>query len=193
MNVQEEITSTGIPTKKIVLWIAMGSMIMLFAGLTSAYIVRQAEGNWLHFELPVAFYYSTAVLVLSSLSMNLARISAKKNEQSKLKIMLMITFALGIVFVILQVQGWKNLVGDSIVFAGSNANPSGSFLYVLTGLHIAHLAGGLLSLLYCLYASIKYAGNFTSKNILSIELAAIFWHFLDLLWIYLFLFLLFVR
>lgn len=190
---EEQPTSTKIPTKKILLWIAMGSMVMLFAAMTSAYLVRQAEGNWLQFDLPVAFTYSTAVLLLSSFTIYKALSFSKKGEIAKAKIFILITFVLGLTFLCLQYLGWKMLIAENIVFAGKASNPSGSFLYVITGLHGAHLIFGLLALLYCIYITIKKSKSFNSKNVLSIELTSIFWHFLDGLWIYLFLFLLLGR
>ena len=189
----QERTATSIPTKKIILWIGMASMTMLFAGLTSAYIVRQAEGNWAKFDLPAFFSISTGALLVSSITMNRSVAAAKKGNISFLRSMLLITFLLGITFVFLQFAGWKELVTHNVVFAGKTSNPSGSFLYVLTGLHLSHLAGGMLALLYCIFDVTKNAKNFAAKNILSVELSAIFWHFLTGLWIYLFLFLLLVR
>lgn len=190
---QAEYTSTPIRTKKIVLWLAMVSMIMLFAGLTSAYMVRQAEGNWLKFELPGVFTASTIVIALSSVTMHLAVRSAKKGQIDMLRNLLMVTLTLGILFVALQFQGWKALVAENVFFSGSQSNPSGSFLYVLTGLHLAHLAGGILYLMFVLLVTIRNAQLFGPKNVLRVELCATFWHFLDGLWIYLFLFLLFVK
>jgi cytochrome c oxidase subunit 3 len=188
-----EYASTPLNTKKILLWLAMVSMIMLFAGLTSAYMVRQAEGNWLNFQLPGLFTASTIVLALSSITMQLGVRAAKKGKIDLLRNLLMVTLTLGILFVALQFQGWKALVHDNVFFGGTKSNPSGSFLYVLTGLHLAHLAGGILYLLYVLFVTIKNSQIFGPKNVLSVELCATFWHFLDGLWIYLFLFLLFVK
>jgi cytochrome c oxidase subunit III len=185
--------STRIPTKKILLWLAMVSMIMLFAGLTSAYIVRQAEGNWLEFDMPRTFSISTAVLLISSISMNRAVSFGRQGNMRKLRNALGITLILGLLFVLLQLVGWNELVKQGIFMGGSTANPSGSFLYVLTGLHLAHLAGGLFYLAYVLLISIRNARMFTARNLLSVELCSTFWHFLDGLWIYLFLFLLFAR
>lgn len=189
----EQPTSTNLPTKKILLWIAMVSMIMLFGGLTSAYLVRQAEGNWLNFDLPKVFAISTGVLLLSSVSMNFARSSAKKGNTQSLRNALLVTLILGLTFVVLQFSGWKYLIAQNVFFAGKTANSAGSFLYVLTGLHLAHLAGGILYLMYSILVAIKNSQTFTPKNILTIELCAIFWHFLDGLWIYLFLFLNFAK
>ncbi len=181
-------TYTNIPTFKILLWLSMVSMVMMFAGLTSGYIVRQAEGNWFQFELPPIFYISTAFIVVSSLSMQWAIMGVKKNNMGQLRTGLMITLGLGLGFTFTQFAAWSKLVDLGVYFTG---NPSGSFLYVLTALHLAHLIGGMLYLMVVTTRSIQ--GKYNKANYLPVELCTIFWHFLDGLWIYLFLFLLFIR
>jgi cytochrome c oxidase subunit 3 len=179
---------TGIPSQKILLWVAIGSMIMLFAGLTSAYIVRQAEGNWVHFELPTPFYISTIFIVVSSLSMYWATASARKNQIENLLPALLVTLGLGLLFSFSQFLGWSKLVEEKIFFTG---NPSGSFLYVITAVHLTHLIGGLIYLSIIIVNTIK--NKYNSKNYLPVQLCATYWHFLDILWIYLFIFLLAIR
>ncbi|MCS6968701.1 MAG: cytochrome c oxidase subunit 3 [Cytophagales bacterium] len=174
--------------KKFALWLFIVSIIMLFAGLTSAYIVRRAEGNWLEFELPRIFYYSTAVIIISSLTMHWAYVSAKKDELGKLKAGLWLTFLLGVVFLVLQWLGWVELVEMGVFFAGSQSNPAGSFLYVLSGLHGLHLIGGIIFLLIILAAAIRL--EIHSKAMVRLEMCATYWHFMDILWVYLFVFLL---
>ena len=175
--------------KKTLLWVALVSIMMMFAGLTSAYIVRMAEGNWQEIELPQIFYFSTAVLLISSITMNLAVSAAKKDDFAKIKVYSWITFALGITFVIFQVEGWKDLIAQEIYFSGGNA--SGSYIYVLSGVHLAHVVGGLLALMITGFKALRQA--YHSKKMLGLQLCSIYWHFLDFLWIYLFLFLLFIR
>lgn len=187
-SVSEQETYTRIPTFKLLLWLAMVSMIMMFAGLTSGYIVRQAESNWQVFELPALFYVSTLLILLSSVSMQWAFISVKRNNLRQLRTGLIITLGLGLAFAFAQFMSWSKLVEAGIFFTG---NPSGSFLYVLTGLHLAHLAGGVIYLMVVTTRSIQ--GRYHSGFHLPVELCAIFWHFLDGLWIYLFLFLLMTR
>jgi cytochrome c oxidase subunit III len=181
-------TYTRIPTKKLLLWLSMVGMVMMFAGLSSGYIVRQAESNWQVFELPSIFYVSTALIVLSSFSMQWAFIAVKKDHLAGLRIGLFITLGLGLAFAFTQFISWSNLVDQGIFFTG---NPSGSFLYVLTGLHLAHLAGGIIYLMFITTRSIQ--GRYHSANYLPVELGTIFWHFLDALWVYLFIFLLINR
>ena len=176
---------------KPMLYLSMGSMAMLFAAFTSAYVVRQQKGDWLQFEIPQIFYISTAIILISSVTMNWALSSAKKNDFGNLKVASALTLLLGLSFVVCQVMGWRILYDQKIVFAGKYSNASGSFFYVLTLMHLLHLVGGLISLFVVWIKSIQQKYN--SENLLGVRLCSIFWHFLDILWIYLFLFLLFVR
>lgn len=178
-------------TAKPLLWIGIVSIIMLFSGLTSAYIVRADNGNWLVFQLPSIAMVSTAIIITSSLTMLLAQLSIKKDNFKATSLFLFITFVLGIAFTFTQYLGWKELTMQGIYFLGKYSNASGSFLYVITVLHILHLAGGLWALLITLIKSLRKRYN--SSNYLGIELCSIYWHFLDVLWIYLFLFLYFFR
>lgn len=177
--------------KKSLLWIAMVSMVMIFASLTSAYIVRKEKGDWLQFDLPQLFYISTAIILLSSVTMNWVLSAAKKNNYKNIKLAALLTLLLGLAFIVCQFLAWGTLVDQRVVFAGMYSNASGSFLYVLTGLHLAHLAGGIIALFVVWIKSIQQKYN--SENLLGIRLCAIFWHFLDALWIYLFLFLIIQR
>ena len=175
-----------IATEKVLLAIGIGSIVMLFAGLTSGYIVRQAEGNWKFFELPSVFYISSIIILISSFTMQMAVRAVKKDELAQVKTFLLITLGLGLAFVFTQFLGWNELVKNDVYFA-DKLTPSGSFFYVITGLHLAHLAFGLLGLVITGSKSIRERYN--SKNYLGISLCAIYWHFLGGLWIYLFVFL----
>ena len=170
---------------KFILWLFLVSIIMLFASQTSAYLVRRAEGNWLEFDMPVIFWYSTGVLLVSSLMMQWAYFAAKKDQFKQLKIAISITFVLGLIFLYMQFEGWKELVKMNVYFVG---NPSGSFFYVFTGLHGFHIITGLIVLMTGLIAAFKL--NVHAKNLRRIQICATYWHFLDLLWLYLFVFLL---
>lgn len=185
-NPMESADKPKIATQKIILGIGIASIVMLFAGLTSGYIVRQAEGRWATFELPMPFYASTAIILLSSLTHHLAIVAVKKNRLQEVKRMLMITLGLGLAFVFTQFLGWNELVKNGVYFV-DKVTPSGSFFYVITGLHLAHLAFGILALIVTSAKSIRERYN--SDNYLGISLSAIYWHFLDALWIYLFVFL----
>jgi cytochrome c oxidase subunit 3 len=188
---KEEAQQIKIRTAKPMLWVGIVSIVMLFAGMTSAYIVRQSEGNWLYFDLPSTFYVSTVAIVLSSLTMAGAQLAIRKDKQALTTMMLGATFVLGVVFALLQFKAWGELVDSGIFFAGRESNPAGSFLYALSGLHLTHLAGGLLSLIF---TGVKSAlRKYSAADHIGIGVAATYWHFLDILWIYLLLFLVFIR
>ncbi len=174
-----------IPTQKILLWIGLAGIIMFFAALMSGYIVRQAEGNWLVFEIPSMFYVSTVVILLSSLTFEFAKKAIKKDDFKKTYQFLTYTLSLGLVFVICQFMGWNQLVANNIHFSGGN--PSESFFYAMSGLHLAHLSFGVISMLVTTYKAKKK--RYSAKNHLGISLCAIYWHFLDFLWLILFVFL----
>lgn len=176
---------------KPLLWVGILSIVMLFAGLTSAYVVRADNGNWLLFDLPNAFYLSTAVIVTSSITLFFAMQMAKKNNQKGIVLGLLATFILGLIFSYLQYAGWSELYSKHIVFGGKTSNASGSFLYLITFLHLLHLFAGLISVLVTLKNAVK--GKYNAQNTLGLELCSIYWHFLDILWVYLFLFLYYIR
>lgn len=176
---------------KNMLWLGIFSIIMMFSGIASAYIIRAKGGNWLHFQLPDIFYLSTVVIMISSVTIYVAQKNIQRNNYSGTFKWLLLTFILGIIFSICQYLGWKNLYENGIVYAGKYSNPSGSFLYLLTALHLLHLLGGMIGLIL---TSIKtLLKKYSSENYLGIELISIYWHFLDGLWIFLFLFLIFIR
>ena len=174
--------------KKFAMWLFMASVMMLFASLTSAYIVREAEGNWLYFELPALFYYTTAIIFVSSVTMQWAYFAAKKDSIYQVKLLVTITSVLGVAFLVGQFLAWGELVRNSVYFVG---NPSGSFLYVLTGLHGLHIVSAVIFLLIVLNSAIRL--RIHSKNMAQMEMCTTYWHFLGVLWIYLFIFLLINR
>lgn len=174
--------------QKFALWLFIVSIVMLFAAFTSAYIVRQGEGNWLVFDLPQLFWTNSLVLIISSATMHWAYLSAKKDNLNTLKLAISITTVLGILFLVGQVYAWGDLVKSNVFFAGKESNPSGSFLYVLTGVHAVHLISGLVFLLIALYSAFTF--RIHAKKLDRIEMCATYWHFLDILWLYLFGFLL---
>lgn len=171
--------------KKFALWLFMVTVVMIFAALTSAYIVRQAEGNWLEYDLPQVFWFTSGVVILSSLFLHWAYISAKKDNLSQLRIGMSVAVLLGIVFLVGQWYSWVALVDRQVFFVG---NPSGSFLYVFTGLHAVHLISGVIFLIIVLISSFRYKVHSQAMN--TMEMATSYWHFLGGLWIYLFMFLL---
>ena len=171
--------------KKFALWLFMVSVVMVFAGLTSAYIVRQAEGNWLEYDLPEIFWITSGIALLSSISLHWAYYSAKKDNFVNLKIGMLLTVLLGIAFLIGQGYSWVAMVDRDVCFVG---NPSGSFLYVFTGLHAAHLISGVIFLIIVLISTLRLQVHAKSMDVM--EMATTYWHFLGGLWLYLFMFLL---
>jgi cytochrome c oxidase subunit 3 len=178
-------------TAKPLLWIGIISIVMMFAGFTSAYIVRADNGNWLLFDLPNAFYLSTAVILTSSITLFFAMQMAKRDNKKGIIFGILLTFILGISFTYCQFVGYGELIKHNIIAGGKSSNASGSFLYLLSFMHLLHLFAGLIVLLVTLKNSIK--GKYNSQNTLGLELCSIYWHFLDILWVYLFLFLYFIR
>jgi cytochrome c oxidase subunit 3 len=174
--------------KKFAMWLFIVSIAMLFAAFTSAYIVRQAEGNWLIFELPDLFWFTTGIILISSGTMHWAYRSVKQGNSESAKLPMLITTVLGIAFLVGQVMAWGELVKNSVYFVG---NPAGSFVYVLSGLHGLHIVGGVIFLGIVL-ARI-YRQKIDASNLVSMEMCATYWHFLDGLWLYLFIFLLLNR
>ncbi len=171
--------------KKFALWLFLVTVVMVFAALTSAYIVRQAEGNWLEYDLPGIFYYTSALVIVSSLCLQFAYFSAKRDNLLNLRIGLGLALVFGIAFLVGQWYSWVALVDRQVFFVG---NPAGSFLYVFTGLHAAHLISGVIFLIIVLISTFRYKVH--SKSLDTMEMATTYWHFLGGLWLYLFMFLL---
>lgn len=169
---------------KFALWLFLISATMIFASLTSAYLVKRAEGNWLLIEFPELFDWTTGLILVSSAFMHFAYVSAKRNNLLNIRIGLIAAGLTAILFTIGQYMAWGELVEQEVFFVG---NPAGSFIYVFTGLHVLHLVGGLIYLLIVLTKSFKYQVH--SKGLLSIEMCTTYWHFLGGLWLYLYLFL----
>jgi cytochrome c oxidase subunit 3 len=177
---------------KLILLFSMVSMTMMFAGLTSAFVVSKSRVDWLKdFELPSAFYLSTIVIMGCSVTFHLAKKAIQKDKKSATTTFLFATLALGILFVILQFVGFDQIVKQGFYFTGSESSITTTFLYVVAVVHLIHLAGGLISLLIIIYNHFKQKYN--SSQTLGIELGAMYWHFLDFLWIYLFVFLYFFK
>ncbi|UOY09268.1 heme-copper oxidase subunit III [Muricauda sp. SCSIO 64092] len=178
--------------KKMMLWFGIVSLIMAFAGWTSAYIVSSKRKDWLEtIELPQAFFISTAIILISSLTYILAKKAVKKNSQKMATRWLLATLALGIVFIVLQFYGFSQMLGSGYYFTGPTSNIKMSYVFLIAFVHILHVVAGLISLLVVLFKQIK--GKYTPNNTLGLELGATFWHFLDFLWVYLILFMFFVK
>ena len=191
MTAEEHKARTG-RSYKLILWFAMMSMTMMFAGLTSAFVVSKSRGDWLKdFQMPNAFFWSTATIILCSVTFHLAKMAIRKDNRNATTSFLLLTLGLGILFVFLQFLGFNQIVANGYYFTGAESNITTTFLYVVTIVHLAHLAGGLISLLIIIYNHFKQKYN--ASQTLGIELGAMYWHFLDFLWLYLFLFLYFFK
>ncbi len=168
---------------KFTLWVAIGSIVMMFAGLTSAYIVKSNQASWQPIVIPKIFWYSTLVILLSSLTVQLALLAFKKREMSRYRTLIAVTTILGVLFIVMQYIGFRQLWDSGITLRGSGA---GQFLYVITGLHAAHVLGGIITLIVMFIKA--FFGASRNYSSVPVELAATYWHFVDFLWIYLFIF-----
>lgn len=179
---------TRLHPHKFALWIALSSIVMMFAGLSSAYIVKRNQANWLTFDLPLIFWYSTAVIIVSSITIMLSRKAFINREMKSYKRWLAVTLVLGIAFVFMQYLGFKQLWHNGITLT---KNVSFSFLYILVGLHAVHVTGGVVALAVLLIKSISR--RIKTYSTIPIDLMNTYWQFVDLLWIYLLIFLLMIR
>ena len=178
--------------KKMMLRFGIVSLIMGFAGWTSAYIVSSKREDWVSdLELPSAFFVSTAMIILSSITYFIARKSVSNNNQKMGTICLLITLALGITFISLQFVGFSQMLENGYYFTGPTSNIKMSYVFLIAAVHIAHVVAGLISLLVVIVQQVR--NKYTPDNMLGMELGATFWHFLDFIWVYLILFMYFVK
>jgi len=179
--------------KKTMLWFAMISMTMTFAGLTSAYVVSSSRPDWLKdFDLPPMLLWSTIVIAISSVTIHLAKKAIQKGDNKQGMFLLLATVILGVAFVVFQLQGFSYMTNEfGYNFTGPTSNVVISFIYILVALHMAHLFSGFIVLLVVIYN--HYKQRYNNGQTLGLELGVMFWHFLDFLWVYLFLFFYFVR
>jgi cytochrome c oxidase subunit 3 len=177
--------------KKMMLWFGIVSLIMSFAGWTSAFIVSRSREDWLEdFQLPNAFAISVIVIIISSLTFIMAKRALKDNKRQATTIWLWITLVLGVLFIYNQFSGFNQIIGSGYNFTGATSNITMTFIFVIAFVHILHVAVGLICLLVVIYNHFKQ--KYSAKKLLGLELAATYWHFVDILWIYLFLFLYFI-
>ncbi|WP_421805453.1 cytochrome c oxidase subunit 3 [Flagellimonas sp.] len=178
--------------KKMMLWFGIVSLIMGFAGWTSAYIVSSKREDWVSdLDLPSAFYISTAIIVLSSITYLLAKKAVAKDNQKMGTLFLVVTFVLGIAFISFQFVGFSQMLENGYYFTGPTSNIKMSYVFLLAAVHIAHVVAGLISLSVVLVQQLR--NKYTPENMLGLELGATFWHFLDFIWVYLILFMYFVK
>ena len=176
--------------KKMMLWFGIISLVMSFAGLTSAFIVSSSREDWLtDFVLPGAFVYSTLIIILSSAMLFTAKQALRKNQTTVTTVLLIGTFVLGIAFIYSQIQGFNQIIAAGYNFTGPTSNITMSYVYVIAVVHILHVLAGII----CLFIVIINQLNkkYSNENRLGFDLASNFWHFIDVLWVYLFFFLYF--
>ncbi len=187
MNTNDSLIVKNNRAKKMMLWFGMISMSMTFAGLTSAYVVSSSRSDWIEqIELPFAFTISTFLLLLSSGTFYLALKSIKEMLIKRAQSLLLMTIVLALIFIYFQFQGFGEIIEQGYYFTGAESSITTSYLYVLVLLHLAHLTAGIIIVLYVLYNTFRK--KYSVENALGFELAVTFWHFLDILWLYLFLF-----
>lgn len=187
-SVSNDYRRSKIHPQKFALYAACASITMMFVAMTSAWIVRQAAGNWLEFRLPDIFLINTAVIILSSITLHAAYNAFKNGNTAVYKGGLVATAILGVAFLIGQYWGWMELRSIGIDLVG---NPSGSFVYVISALHAAHIIGGVAAILIACLHAFMLPHQVKPKRKLRFELTLTYWHFVDLLWVYLLVFMLF--
>lgn len=169
---------------KFTLWVALGSIVMMFAGMTSAFMVKGSLPGWSTVEMPVIFYYSTAIMLISSVTIQVAHKSFKERKMISYRRMIVLTVVLGFAFIAMQLLGFNQLLNRGVTMEGSAG--AGQFLYIIFGLHGLHVLGGVIALLIMLARA--FSSRTRNYNPVSIEIAGTYWHFVDALWIYLFIF-----
>jgi cytochrome c oxidase subunit 3 len=190
-DLEEELKVGRNKSAKPMLWVSMISMVMFFAGLTSAYVISMRRDDWVTFELPDAFYSSTILIILSSITITISQKLLKKDKRELSIVFLLITFLLGITFIWQQYAGFEDLRNAGLFFTGPTSTVSTSFIIGISLMHAVHVFAGIIVLLVVIYNHFKY--RYKSDDLLGLELGAIFWHFVDVLWIYLFFFFYFIR
>ena len=172
------------------LWVGMASIVMLFGSLTSAYIVKQGAGNWLDFRVPSIFFVSTGLIVLSGFTLHMARNAFRARQEGTFKILLIATLLLSFGFLTCQYIGWQTLFSYGVDL---KINAASSFFYLITWLHAAHILGGIGALMATTINAFTLKFNVTEQRKNRIEMVLHYWHFVDALWIYLLIFLIYIK
>lgn len=175
-------TKNKIHPQKFALWVACASIVMMFVGFTSAFVVRRAAGNWLEFDLPDLFFWNAGLIITSSLVLHFSKVSLRKSNFSQYKTFLVIGALMGVGFVVLQYEAWMQMMGNGIFLDG---NPAGSFVYVISGVHAAHVLGGIVALIAALVHAFTLRDFVTKARLHRLDLTVTYWHFVGVLWIYL--------
>jgi len=172
---------------KLLLWIAIASICMMFGGWTSAFLVRKAQGNWLLFTMPLSFWISTFVVLASSITMHFSVKEFKNRNMAKYKTLISITAILGVLFMVLQFAGFYEMHRAGINLSSTAEGVSGSFIYVISGVHLLHMLGGVIALII-VFITVNFRRRTKIYSSTGLEILSTYWHFVDVLWIYLFLF-----
>jgi cytochrome c oxidase subunit III len=176
---------------RIGVWVAIGSILMLFVALTSSYIVRSASSNdWQPIAMPKVLWLSTALILISSITMEVSRRSLKQQRDAGYGKWLLITVGLGLAFLASQLMAWRQLARQGVYLA---SNPYNSFFYLFTAAHGLHLLGGILALGYLALRTTRKRNTVEGelRRIGAADAATIYWHFMDGLWVALFMLLFF--
>ena len=171
---------------KFTMWVAIGSILMMFAGLTSAYIVKRSQVNWLMIEVPIIFWFSTLTILSSSATIHLSLKSLRDKRMVEYRRWLVVTAVLGVLFIISQIIGFVQFGKQDIRIIGAGSNASYSFLFAISSLHGLHVLGGVIALLVIAIRAVSISKR--NYSTLPLEITATYWHFVDALWIYLFIF-----
>ncbi len=179
---------------RIGMWVGLAGIMMLFVSLTSALILRRTIGLsddaqtwWTDLRMPPILWVNTALLLVSSFSIEAARRSLRRNDYNRFNRWITTTTVLGVVFLIGQIMAWRQLAAQGIYI---NSNPHSSFFYLLTCLHGVHLLGGVIALFYITVAALRF--RISVKKRIAVNITALYWHFMDGLWVYLLVLLFFV-
>jgi len=185
-NTKPTNTKNKIHPQKFALWIACGSIVMLFVGFTSAFVVRRAAGNWLEFDLPKLFFWNAGLIIASSVILHFSKVSFKNNNFSMYKLLLVLGALMGVGFVALQYEAWIQMTEAGIFLDG---NPAGSFVYVISAIHVAHVLGGIVALMAAVIHAFTLKDFVTKTRLHRLDLTVTYWHFVGVLWLYLIFFL----
>lgn len=178
---------------RIGMWVGMGSILMLFVSLTSAYILRQSKGlsdthDWFPLRMPNVLWLTTAMLLVSSITIEMARRALRRSRYGWFRLLICLTTLLGLGFIAGQLRAWMVLVNQGVYVY---SHPHSSFFYILTSLHAIHLFGGIIALLIVTVAALRLRITRSKRN--AVDVTVLYWHFMDVLWIYLFVLLFFFR
>jgi cytochrome c oxidase subunit 3 len=167
---------------RLAVWVGIAGIVMFFAAISSAMVVRRIGDDWRTLDLPNVLYLSTAILLVSSVALEIARRQLRSGTLEKLRFWTFATLLLGLAFLVAQTLGWRDLLGQGVSMSSS---ASGSFFYLLTVAHALHVLGGIGALIY-VAARVRMARPW-SNRLAAVDATAIYWHFLGVLWIYLFI------